>query len=236
MRSAQCSCLAVFAVAFSSLLTQTAFAEADITRNAVYQTDPATDLQTRESILQCVPYARQISGIRIFGDAHSWWDQADGVYARGVTPRTGAVLAFRATSAMPGGHVATVSRVIDNREVLLNHANWSTPGQIERDVRAVDISPDNDWSDVRVWYGPTAQLGTRGNPAYGFIYPERVKPDPRVWLASNSGPRSSTPRANTPPVRVEPVKTASAAPVRDDIFIIEYLDEAGRIMPSANTR
>ena len=28
--------------------------------------------------LQCVPYARQVSGIRIFGDAHTWWDQAEG--------------------------------------------------------------------------------------------------------------------------------------------------------------
>ena len=45
--------------------------------------------------LQCVPYAREVSGIRIYGDAHTWWDQAAGHYARGVRPRVGAVMSFR---------------------------------------------------------------------------------------------------------------------------------------------
>ena len=37
--------------------------------------------------LQCVPYARQVSGIRIYGDAHTWWDQAEGRYATRLTWR-----------------------------------------------------------------------------------------------------------------------------------------------------
>ena len=88
--------------------------------------------------LQCVPYARQVSGIRIFGDAHTWWDQAEGHYARGHLPRIGAVMAFSPHGNMRLGHVAAVSRVIDSRTVLLRHANWSEidgrRGQIEDNV------------------------------------------------------------------------------------------------------
>jgi hypothetical protein len=36
--------------------------------------------------LQCVPYARQASGIQLFGDARTWWDQAAGRYSRGHAP------------------------------------------------------------------------------------------------------------------------------------------------------
>ena len=68
------------------------------------------------------------------------------------------------------GHVAAVSQIIDERTVLLRHANWSSPGQIENDVRAVDASPANDWSEVRIWYGPGKRLGARRWPLYGFIY------------------------------------------------------------------
>jgi surface antigen len=126
---------------------------------------------------QCVPYARQVSGIQIYGDAWTWWDQAAGRYARGHTPRVGAVMAFEPYGNMRLGHVAAVSRVIDSRTVLLRHANWSPidgrRGQIENDVEAVDVSPDNDWSQVRVWYAPIQNLGTTAWPVAGFIYPNR---------------------------------------------------------------
>ena len=141
-------------------------------------------------VLQCVPYARQISGIEIHGNAHTWWNQAASRYERGQEPRVGAVLAFSASRAMPVGHVAMVSKVVSEREVLLTHANWSYRGGIERNVRAVDVSANNDWSDVRVWYGPTGGLGLRSNPAHGFIY------------------------ANAPaPAQQVPVRIASVAPV-----------------------
>lgn len=127
--------------------------------------------------LQCVPYARQVSGINIFGDAHTWWDQAAGRYARGHKPRVGAVMAFRPYGNMELGHVAAVSRVVDSRTVLLRHSNWSPingrRGQIEDDVKAVDVSPDNDWSQVRVWYAPLGDLGTTAWPVRGFIYNDR---------------------------------------------------------------
>ena len=124
--------------------------------------------------LQCVPYARQVSGIRIFGDAHTWWDQAEGKYARGRAPRIGAVMAFRPHGNMRLGHVAAVSSIIDSRTILLRHANWSLidgrRGQIENNVRAIDVSPGNDWSEVRVWYAPIAGMGTTRWPVRGFIY------------------------------------------------------------------
>ncbi|UZK70857.1 CHAP domain-containing protein [Sphingomonas sp. S1-29] len=119
---------------------------------------------------QCVPYARKVSGIEIRGNAHTWWDQAKGRYERGTTPKEGAVLSMASTRRMPLGHVATVSRVVSDREVLLTHANWSRRGGIETDVRAIDVSAAGDWSSVRVWYGPIGGLGTSANPANGFIY------------------------------------------------------------------
>ena len=138
--------------------------------------EPALPGAARElpAYLECVPYARQVSGIQIYGDAWTWWDQADGRYARGGTPRPGAVMAFEPHGSMRLGHVAAVSRVLDPRTVLLRHANWSPidgrRGQIEDDVLAVDVSPQNDWSEVRVWYAPIADLGTTAWPVHGFIY------------------------------------------------------------------
>ena len=124
--------------------------------------------------LECVPYARQVTGIRIYGDAHTWWDQAAGRYARGRVPRPGAVMAFRPNGNSRLGHVAAVSRVLDSRTVLIRHANWSPVngrrGQIEDNVRAVDVSPGNDWSEVRVWFAPIQGLGTTHWPLAGFIY------------------------------------------------------------------
>jgi surface antigen len=127
--------------------------------------------------LQCVPYARQVSGVRIFGDAHTWWGQAEGRYARGFRPKLGAVMAFRPHGNSRLGHVAAVSRIIDSRTVLIRHANWSPingrRGQIEDNVRAVDVSPANDWSEVRVWYAPLGALGGTHWPVQGFIYNDR---------------------------------------------------------------
>lgn len=127
------------------------------------------------AVLQCVPYARIVSGVAIRGDALTWWDQADGQYKRGSKPKKGAVLAFRPNGPMTLGHVAVVSRILDDRRVLIRHANWSVPGAIEEDVLAIDVSADGDWSQVRVWHSPTGQMGARTNPTYGFIYPAKAK-------------------------------------------------------------
>lgn len=151
----------------------------------------AGDRASDAPYLQCVPYARQVSGIQIYGDAHTWWNQAEGKYARGTRPKVGAVMSFKAFGGSRLGHVAAVSRIVDSRTVLIRHANWSPingrRGQIEDDVRAVDVSPNNDWSEVRVWFAPIQGLGTTHWPLNGFIYPDKG-PDrldsPRTVLAS----------------------------------------------------
>jgi surface antigen len=120
--------------------------------------------------LQCVPYARQVTGVQIYGDALTWWGQAEGRYARGHEPKVGAVMAFRPGGGSRLGHVAAVSKIIDSRTVLISHANWSRPGEIERNVRAVDVSEDNDWSAVRVWYDPIKAMGGHHWALAGFIY------------------------------------------------------------------
>ena len=138
---------------------------------------------------QCVPFARAASGIQIYGDAWTWWDQAEGRYRRGQTPRAGAVVVFRKTARLPLGHVAVISRVVDSRVAMVTHANWSRMngerGHAEQDVTLTDVSPDNDWSEVRVWYRDAEGLGSTTFPLYGFIYPlaldgHKAKPAPEL--------------------------------------------------------
>lgn len=162
--------------------------------------------------IQCVPYVREVTGVRIFGDAHSWWDQAEGRYDRGTLPRPGAVMAFRPYGSMSLGHVAAVSRIVDSRTVLLDHANWSPingrRGQIERNVMAVDVSPNNDWSRVRVWYDPIQGLGTTEYPLAGFIYPAApAQKPPRMQYAS-----ARVTESVRTPVNAQPVQSDTAAP------------------------
>jgi surface antigen len=129
---------------------------------------------------ECVPIARMLSGIDIYGNALSWWDQAEGRYKRGASPKRGAVLAFIPHGGMTLGHVATVSRIVDDRTILVTHSNWSpingARGQIERDVKVIDVSEDGDWTRVRVWYAPSRDLGTTTWPVHGFIYPDGKAP------------------------------------------------------------
>ncbi len=137
--------------------------------------------------LQCVPFARAVSGVEIRGDAHTWWGQAAGRYDRGNRPRVGAVLAFKPYGSMRLGHVAAVRRIIDDRTILVSHANWSliegTRGHIENDVRVVDVSDAGDWSEVRVWFDSLGDLGTTHWPVHGFIYPGKVRGEREVRTA-----------------------------------------------------
>jgi CHAP domain len=121
--------------------------------------------------LQCVPYARALSGLEIRGDAWTWWPAAEGHYPRGPTPQVGSVLVLKKTDRLRHGHLAVVTRVLGPREVLVEHANWLNRGMIHRDVPVVDVSTANDWSAVRLWYVPGNYLGGHVYPAYGFIHP-----------------------------------------------------------------
>ena len=115
----------------------------------------------------CVPFAREVAGIDLRGNAATWWKQAAGRYERGNTPKVGAVMNFASSRAMPMGHVAVVSSVINAREVLVDQANW-VRNRITQDTRVVDVSARGDWSKVKVDNG-NGSLG-RVNSVYGFIY------------------------------------------------------------------
>ena len=125
---------------------------------------------------QCVPFARLISGVQIFGDAWTWWQQASGKYETGFQPRAGAELCFKPTARMRLGHVAVVSQVLTDRVVQITHANWSpiegSRGKVEKDVTVIDVSPSGDWSQVKVWYDPNRDLGGSTYSTHGFIYPD----------------------------------------------------------------
>lgn len=168
-------------------------------------------------VLQCVPFARDTSGIRLYGDAHTWWNQAEGKYARGRAPRPGAVMAIEPHGGSQLGHVATVRRVVNARTILIDHANWSAPGKIERSVTAVDVSPANDWSEVRVWYAPIQNLGGGHWPVSGFIYNSRPAAPPAKVLAPAKLVKTSTlvkyvPGKTRVRFGVDPLFVAAASP------------------------
>ncbi len=192
----------------------------------------ATPAHALNQGLQCVPFARALTGVEIRGDAHSWWDQAEGRYERGSRPKVGAVMTFVPHGNMRLGHVAAVRRIIDKRTLLISHANWSTidgvRGHIEEDVRVIDVSEENDWSRVRVWYTPNGALGTTEWPLHGFIYPDRprkeaearkalaavlaITPRPASpTLAATITPRGST---NPAPNQKAAARNAIAPPTR----------------------
>lgn len=152
---------------------------------AVCALAPARAASLLDYVGQCVPFARAASGIQIYGDAWTWWDQADGRYERGDRPRVGAVIAFARQARLPLGHVAVVSRIVERRVLMLTHANWSRQngerGHAEQDVTLYDVSPDNDWSEVKVWYRDAAGLGGTVYQVNGFIYPSaKARPAPEL--------------------------------------------------------
>ncbi len=123
--------------------------------------------------LQCVPYARHLTGLEIRGDAWTWWRAAEHRFERNDRPAIGAVLVLKKTTRLRYGHLSVVTGIVSYREVLVEHANWLNRGRIHKDIPVRDVSPNNDWSAVRVWYVPGQTLGRRTYPAHGFIHPQR---------------------------------------------------------------
>lgn len=143
----------------------------------------------RGSTLQCVPFAREHSGIALVGNAVTWWNKAAGTYERGSRPEVGAVLNFRAIGRMNLGHVAVVSRVVDSRNVQIDHANWSSRGAISRNISVIDVSSSNDWTAVRVALARGDEYGSV-YPTFGFIYD---RPDRGVMVANTGVTPSPVP-------------------------------------------
>jgi surface antigen len=161
-----------------------------------------------EDYWQCVPFARLMSGIQIFGDAHTWWQQAIGRYQTGFTPKAGAVLCFRPTGRMRLGHVAVVTQVLTDRVIQITHANWSLiegdRGHVEKNVTVIDVSPAGDWSQVKVWNDPSRDLGATVYPTYGFIYNDAAAPSAKFAAAQNAAVMVAQKAANQVVAQVKP--------------------------------
>src|ERR1700744_4331787 len=79
---------------------------------------------TGQKPIQCAPYAREHSKIKIFGDANTWWKQAANKFIRADAPAEGAVLVLAGYAGPERGHVAVVRKIISDREIRVDHANW----------------------------------------------------------------------------------------------------------------
>jgi surface antigen len=164
---------------------------------------------------QCVPFARLVSGIQIFGDAWTWWSQAAGKYQTGFVPKAGAVLCFKPTGRMRLGHVAVVSQVLTDRVIQITHANWSLidgdRGHVEQNVTVVDVSPNGDWSQVKVWNDPSRDLGATVYPTYGFIYQDAVSATAaKIDAAQNAAIAMAQNAASRVAAAVRPGQTPTA--------------------------
>jgi hypothetical protein len=137
--------------------------------------------------LECVPYARLHSSVKIYGDAYTWWDKAAGRYARRASPQEGAVMVLNGYAGPDRSHVAVVRKIISPREIRVDHANWLDDGSIYVDDPVVDVSTGNDWTKVRVWNIKTGGWGGHVYPVQGFIGPDSGTGDDLVASASIAG-------------------------------------------------
>jgi surface antigen len=127
--------------------------------------------------LQCVPFARDHSGVKIFGDAYTWWDKAADKYPRSAMPESGSVMVLAGYAGPDRGHVAVVQKIVSTREIRVDHANWLDDGSIYLNDPVVDVSQDNDWSTVRVFNIQNGAWGGNIYPVQGFILPNQPRTD-----------------------------------------------------------
>jgi surface antigen len=124
---------------------------------------------TNNKPLQCVPYARAHSNVKLYGDAYTWWDKAEGKYPREAAPELGAVMVLNNYAGPDRAHVAVVSKLVSAREIRVDHANWLDDGSIYVNDPVEDVSEANDWSLVRVFNLKTDAWGGKVYPVQGFI-------------------------------------------------------------------
>ena len=137
--------------------------------SACAQPEQVTGRASGDATLECVTYARQLTGIQISGDAWTWWQGAANRYGRSNKPGPMSVLVLRRTSYLSGGHVAVVRAVVSAREIRVDHANWDdrrTRGRVYENMSVIDVSKHNDWTAVQFWNGTSYG---RTYAAYGFI-------------------------------------------------------------------
>ncbi len=177
------------AVLVASLMTVTLPSVADAWPSRHHHRQHARYALVRGHVIQCVAFARADTGIDLPGNAVNWWDNAAGRYARGNAPEIGSVLNFRANERMRLGHVAVVSAIVNSRMVTIDQSHWNSRG-VSRGVNVIDVSPENDWSAVRVALGNRETYGSI-YPTFGFIY---ARPDDgtRVAFAPSTSRRMRT--------------------------------------------
>src|SRR4051794_7769002 len=111
--------LAVRAARLAALLLAGTLAACGSSRHA---TGPYLAAASRHPGITCAPFARELSGVALYGEAHTWWVAAQRRYEQASSPQVGAVLVFRRGDRLRSGHVAVVSRVLARRQVLVIQA------------------------------------------------------------------------------------------------------------------
>lgn len=129
----------------------------------------APSVETPLHRLFCVEYARMRSGLAMFGDAKHWWARAKNIYARISHPVEEAVMVFSGSKRLKRGHVAVVTGIVGPRRIIVDQANWENHGEIDHSTPVLDVSPGNDWSEVRVWDMHTGTFGSHVYAISGFI-------------------------------------------------------------------
>ncbi|WP_342630177.1 CHAP domain-containing protein [Nguyenibacter vanlangensis] len=169
-------------------------------------------------VIQCVAFAQADSDVALHGNAANWWYNAAGVYARGSAPESGSILNFRANRRMPLGHVAVVTDIVDSRTITIDQSHWAQRG-ISRHVSVIDVSPNNDWTAVRVALSHNGAYGSI-YPTYGFIY---ARPDTtgHVMMASSERAVPHT-RNDAPSDLRRPMTSTEVAEAPESLPVVTY--------------
>jgi surface antigen len=165
--------------------------------------------------LECVPYARDHSGVKIYGDAYTWWGKAADKYQRAATPQMGAVMVLSGYAGADRGHVAVVEQVISPREIRVDHANWLDDGSVYLNDPVADVSAENDWSQVRVFNLKTRAWGGHIYPVQGFILSPAGAPDsdaPPLAILTAHVQRPVTKPQTEPSQTVQPIEPHDLTP------------------------
>ncbi len=149
---------------------------------------PDAERSTADAPLQCVPYAREQSHVAIYGDAYTWWDKAEGRFARSTMPSDGAVMVLYNYAGPNRAHVAVVRQIVNAREIRVAHANWLDYGASYVNNPVEDVSPGNDWSQVRVFNIRAGAWGGHTYQVQGFIGPGPDTSDQHVAQNRAPGP------------------------------------------------
>lgn len=169
--------------------------------------NPRTVLISRR--LQCVPFARERSGVAIRGNANTWWNQAAGDFVRVKAPAVGAVIVMNTRR----GHVGVVTKIIDSRHIVIDHSNWLSNGQIYLDQPVMDVSARNDWSQVVVWHPNLNKFGKRALSVPGFIVDAPARGNSTVYASLADVPASLAGDIQYAQAVVTPKAPAAPAPV-----------------------